>query len=326
MASTLESALTEAGNPSTSPKRLRELSLRKRKNERNQLRAVIAANPNAEEDLLLELAADHPKEVIGNPRFQLLQLSGEAWWENCNLNSLCSLALATGKDTASCLRASIKSRFEEVRDYYSEYVSIVRRESWRYGRNVEVLASHSNGHAPLDIDLVVELEVTLEGRNDMACLEMHEDASCFSRDWLLLLLQSLKNQDVESLFEVFAPWENEALDIVVEDQVEELISISTANTEIDIKGNSVFLKATGKKLFDIHVFYVNDKESLPGFSNGELQVPIFEHIASDYAGLTRGSTDDLGDLEPLWGWEPVVLAPEITESTWEEWLSAWIMS
>ena len=93
MSSTLESALVEAGNPSTSPKRLRELSLRKRKNERKQLSSVIAANPNAEEDLLLDLAADYPKEVIGNPRFKLLELSGESWWKNCELHCLCSLAL-----------------------------------------------------------------------------------------------------------------------------------------------------------------------------------------------------------------------------------------
>lgn len=326
MASAFESALIEAGNPSTSPKRLRELSLRRRKNERNQLRPVIAANPNADEDLLLELAADHPKEVMGNPRFKLLQLSGEAWWENCELQSLCSLALAAGKDAAPCLKTAMKSGFEEIRDYYSEYVSIVRRESWRYGRNIEILASETDGHASFDIDLTVELEVTLEGRNDTACLETHENASCFSRDWLFSLLQSLKNEDIESLFEVFAPWGSEALDIVVEDEVEQSIGISTANAEIGIKGTSVLLKATGKKLFDVHVFYLNDKESLPSFSDGELQVPIFEHIGSDYAGLTRGCGDDLGDLESLWGWQPAFLAPEISASTWEEWLSAWIMS
>lgn len=95
MSSTLESALVEAGNPSTSPKRLRELCLRKRKNERNHLRPVIAANPSVEEDLLLELAADHPKEVIGNPRFKLLQLSGEAWWDQCGQTSLFAL-MGTG--------------------------------------------------------------------------------------------------------------------------------------------------------------------------------------------------------------------------------------
>jgi hypothetical protein len=95
MASTLKSALIEASNPSTSPKRLRELSLMRPKNERNQLRQVIAANPNSEEDLLLELAADHPKQVIGNPRFKLLELSGEAWWDQCGLPSLFAL-LGTG--------------------------------------------------------------------------------------------------------------------------------------------------------------------------------------------------------------------------------------
>lgn len=326
MSSTLESALVEAGNPSTSSKRLRELSLRKRKNERNQLRPVIAANPSAEEDLLLDLAADYPKEVIGNPRFKILELSGESWWEDCELKSLCSLALAAGKDAPPFLKAVMKSRFEEIRDNYSEYVSIVRSEKWRYGRNVEILASKSNGYAPFDIDLMVELEVTLEGRNDVACLEIHENASCFSRTWLFSLIHSLKNQDFESLFEVFAPWGCEDLDIIVEDVNEESISIGTANSEIEIKDNSILLKATGRELFNVRVFYFNDSDSLPSFTDGELQVPIFEHIGSDFAGLTRGYGDDLGDLEPLWGWEPVALAPGIPEAAWEEWLSAWIMS
>ena len=57
--------------------------------------------------------------------------------------------------------------------------------------------------------------------------------------------------------EVFAPWGNEDLDIAVEDEVEESISISTTNAEIDIKGNSSLLRVTGKRLFDIHVFYLN---------------------------------------------------------------------
>lgn len=326
MTSSFDLLLIESSDPSTRPERLRELSEWEQLEDLAQLRRSIAANPNADDDLLRSLASDHPREVIGNPRFQLLQLSGEAYWEEWDLLSLCSLTLAAGNDSPPCLKAAMKSRFEEIRDYYSEYVSIVRRETWRYGRNIEILASESDGHAPFDIVLMAELEVTLEGRNDMACLEIHEDASCFSHDWLFSLLHSLKNEDIESLFEVFSPWHNEALDIVVEDENIESISIETANADIEIKENSILLKATGEKLFDVSVFYFNDKDSLPHFIDGELQVPIFEHIGSDYAGLTRGSGDDLVDLEPLWGWEPAFLAPEIPALTWEEWLSAWIMS
>jgi hypothetical protein len=203
--------------------------------------------------------------VVANLRFQLLQLSGEAYWEEWDLLSLCSLTLAAGNDSPPCLKAAMKSRFEEIHDYYSEYVSIVHREGWRYYRNIEILASESDGRAPFDINLMIELEITLEGRNDMACLEINEDANCFSRDWLFPLLKSLKNEDIESLFEVFAPWGNEDLDIAVEDEVEESISISTTNAEIDIKGNSALLRVTGKRLFDIHVFYLNKEESLPSF-------------------------------------------------------------
>jgi hypothetical protein len=323
MPSFIDAALLEASDPTTSPERLRQLSNRKRRHERDRLRRAVAANPNADDDLLCGLASDYPREVVGNPRFQLLQLSGEAWWKDWGLRSLCSLTLAAGNDAPPYLQAAMKSRFEEIHDDYSEYVSIVRRETWCFARSVEILAGDGEGRAPFDIDFKVELEVMMEGRNDSACLEIEENAAGFSRDWVSSLLQSLKNEDIESLFEVFCP-RNYELDIVVEDEVEDSVSISTANAKIDIKGYSVLLKATGQTLFDVHVFYRHDEEALPNFSDGELQVPVYELINGESKGLSRGSKDDLGVLEPLWGWEPVFLAPEIPKSSWEKWLSTWI--
>lgn len=319
MAHLIEQLLVEASNPATNPERLRELS--EQYLERDRLRRAVAANPNADDDLLCSLASDYPREVVGNPRFQLLQLSGEAWWEEWDMRSLCSLTLAAGNDASAYLKTAIKSRFERIHGDYSEYVSIVRRETWCYARDVELLASDSAGETPFDIELRIELEVVMEGRYDSACLNANESADDFSRGWVSALLQSLRNEDIESLFEVFAPWSEET-DITVEDEVDESIVISTTNADIEIKDRSVILRATGEKLFDVHVFYLNNNEALPSFGDGELQVPIFEHIGNgDSEGLSRGSNDDLGILEPLWGWEPVVLAPEIPKGLWVEWIS-----
>ncbi|MCX5936870.1 MAG: hypothetical protein NTW02_01340, partial [Cyanobium sp. LacPavin_0920_WC12_MAG_62_9] len=62
------------------------------------MRQAIAANPNGEEWLLLELAAEYPREVINNPRFQLLQISDEPWWEDCGPISLLMLLSELGSN------------------------------------------------------------------------------------------------------------------------------------------------------------------------------------------------------------------------------------
>ena len=319
MPSAIDAALVEAGDPETSPERLRELSDWKRSHERARLRQAIAANPNADDDLLCSLASDYPREVVGNPRFQLLQLSGEAWWEEWDLRSLCSLTLAAGKQAPPSLKSAINSRWEEIHNCYSEQVSIVRRETWGFARSVEILTGDGEGCAPFDIDLKIELKILAEGKDDSARLEINKNAASFSQGWVASLLQSLRNKDIESLFEVFCAW-GESCDIDVDVVVDRSIRMSTTNTKIKIKGCSAILKATRETLFDVHVFYLNDEDILPSFSDGVLQVPIFEHIGSDSEGLSRGSNDDLGVLEPLWGWEPVVLAPEIPKSSWVEWL------
>lgn len=328
MSSTLESALVEAGNPSTSSKRLRELSLRKRKNERNQLRPVIAANPNAEEDLLLDLAADYPKEVIGNPRFKLLELSGESWWEDCEFKSLCSLALAAGKNAPPSLRTGLRSRFQRLYDEYSEMVSVKRRENWCYQRSVEISANAlDSGCPPFGISLDVELCALMEGE-DSPWLEIGGWADGFGGDWICSLLRSLRSECIESLFHVFGrdPGEN----LVMQDAVEEMVSLSSPNEKVRIDDHSVLNKETGQLLFTARVYYhcSFDGELETSFEDGVLSIPVSDSApsGSDGEGMSRGSGGDLGDLEPLWGWEPVALAPGIPEATWEEWLSAWIMS
>ena len=146
----------------------------------------------------------------------------------------------------------------------------------------------------------------------------------FDRDWLCSLLGSLRDECIVSLFEAFGQDPSE--DLVVEDEVSEKTEIASPNPEIRIDGLSVLMNKTGRVIFDVHAFYLADEDAEHSFEDGVLRVPVSEHVGGDIEGLCRGSKDDLGDLESLWGWEPVALAPGIPEATWEEWLSAWIMS
>ena len=95
----IDNALSEASNPQTEPERLQELSEWELRDERARLRQAISANPNCDETLLLELAAEYPDEVVANPRFQLLLISDEPWWEHAEPLSMLRLLAALG-DTA----------------------------------------------------------------------------------------------------------------------------------------------------------------------------------------------------------------------------------
>lgn len=96
MSNSIETALVEASNPKTDPERLQTLSQWKQKHERSQLWQALAANPNSEEGLLLEIAAEYPHEVIENPRFQLLLISDQSWWEDVEPISMLRLLAALG--------------------------------------------------------------------------------------------------------------------------------------------------------------------------------------------------------------------------------------
>ncbi|MEA5474274.1 hypothetical protein VB716_08575 [Synechococcus sp. CCY9201] len=81
---------TEARSPDTSPARLRQLAKTK------ILRPLIAANPNVDEELLWELAVDHPEAVIKNPKMDLFDLGVDPWWERCESAALLKLLVELG--------------------------------------------------------------------------------------------------------------------------------------------------------------------------------------------------------------------------------------
>jgi hypothetical protein len=326
MANRIEAALIEARDPSTRSERLQQLSEWKLPEERKLLRQLIAANPNAGEDLLLELAPDHPKEVISNPHFQLLQLSGDAWWETCDLRSLCSLALASGEEAPPFLKPALKSLIQNIYYEYSEMVSVKRQEEWCYQRSVVIPANEIDDLPPFDISLDIKLSALMEGEH-CPWLELSDRAASLSSDWISSLLSSLRGESIELLFDVFGQDTSEHFDGVT-DVIDETVELSSSNEELIIESLSVLQKETRQELFRTHVFYEChfDKEPEPRFEDGVLHIAVSEHVSGDCLGVSRGSSDDLGQLEPLWGWEPAFLAPEIPEATWEAWLSAWMMS
>ena len=103
MTKEIDAALIEAADTSTSAKRLRELSDWADTEERNKIREALAANPNIDNALLWELAADHPSQVADNLQFRLLLLDSEPWWEDCDSQALIQL-LALGKDVSDSAR------------------------------------------------------------------------------------------------------------------------------------------------------------------------------------------------------------------------------
>jgi hypothetical protein len=316
MTETIDDKTIEAGDPTTSPERLRQLSEERDPNEYACLKQLIAANPNADDELLMALAADFPKEVIGNPSFQF----GEAWRESCELRSLCSLALAMGEDAPPSLKSALTSRFQEIYIDYSEKVSISSQESWRYARSVKILADESDGHAPFDIDLEINLEILMEGRST-AQLSSNEDGTSFSRDWVTWLLEALHNKSITSLLETFDPFAaGMELDITLK-EAGELLQLTTTNSKIKIRDSSIVLTQTGETLFDVNAYYQSNEEALLSFIDGELQVPIFEHVGDgSRRRVSRDHEDSLGVLEPFWGWEPEILAAEVHKDYWIEWL------
>lgn len=127
MPSSIDAALNEAGNPETRPERLQQLSEWKRRHERSRLRKAIAANPNVDDDLLLALAADHPKEVISNPRFQLLELSGKTWWKDCEAAAVFKLLVELGENAPAEARTHL---IQQIVDMLTEFESLEMNMEW----------------------------------------------------------------------------------------------------------------------------------------------------------------------------------------------------
>ncbi len=96
MTDNIDSVLVETANSAKKAERLLQFSKCANSEERKKVLCIIADNPDIEASLLYELAREYPNEVLENPRFKLLQVSGKNWWDLCGFPSLFAL-MATGK-------------------------------------------------------------------------------------------------------------------------------------------------------------------------------------------------------------------------------------
>jgi hypothetical protein len=78
-----------ATNPETSPAILRELS----QNGDRKIRQAVAGNPNVPIEILWELVADCPNEIITNPLFLLIPLENPNWIQDIPQEKLVKLLL-----------------------------------------------------------------------------------------------------------------------------------------------------------------------------------------------------------------------------------------
>lgn len=83
----IESELRLAADPTTDPLHLRKLA----DSDDRRIRETIAGNPNAPTELLLELGAEFPAQLLNNPVLPLLCLEELHQVDNIPLNTLCSL-------------------------------------------------------------------------------------------------------------------------------------------------------------------------------------------------------------------------------------------
>jgi hypothetical protein len=83
----LESQRLLAANPETAPDILRELS----RSDDRAIRQAVAGNPNVPIDVLWELVADFPDEVVANPCFVLITFTNFNWIQDLPAEKLMQL-------------------------------------------------------------------------------------------------------------------------------------------------------------------------------------------------------------------------------------------
>ncbi|MEA5474273.1 hypothetical protein VB716_08570 [Synechococcus sp. CCY9201] len=128
--------LADAADPSTAPARLHQLSSLKRKGIRQPIRAVIAANPNVDENLLWDLAQDCSQQVVDNPVFKLLLLENDAWWKRCGTTALIRLLARMGPEAPEPARIYL---LEQLVDALADLESSQRGEIlWRWEEDIEI--------------------------------------------------------------------------------------------------------------------------------------------------------------------------------------------
>jgi hypothetical protein len=120
----------EAASLTTDPSRLKTLA-------KNALLApVIASNPSCPIDLLNELAAFCPSQVLINPLVvSMLEGSKYGVESFLDLRALLAIMVAHGRDTPESAINIAKACFFEACEDACPNINIIRTEEWLYGRS-----------------------------------------------------------------------------------------------------------------------------------------------------------------------------------------------
>lgn len=308
----------EASAPTTDPSRLKELS------SNMSLAPLIAANPSCPLHILSRLAPLRPLEVLSNPIV-------ESWLSNQNrdqddfldLHALISLLLAQGVAAPVFLVQCVRNRLTQALEDVYPSIDVIRGETWSYERNLSEsdFKDHQLQEMGLEgIDIGIKLEIEMSG-NDIASL----DLSCLAEEkgyqGLLSLLQSLSNSSPELLFDVAGSFDE--LDLVMNKEMQARVSIESFTDDVVV--DDLWIKnPLGEQLFRINAYYSStwDDDEPIELQENTLLVPIQNHVNStvDFTRFELCSLDELGELLPMWGWEPSVIAADVPKESWSEWL------
>jgi hypothetical protein len=309
----------EASDPITDPSRLKELS------SNTSLVSLISANPSCPLHILSRLAPLHPLEVLSNPIV-------ESWLSNQNcdhdhfldLRAMISLLLAQGVAAPGFLVHCVRNRFTQSLEDVCPNIDVIRGETWSYERNLSEsdFEDHQLQEMGLEgINIGIKLEIEMSG-NDIASL----DLSCLAEEkgyqGLLSLLQSLSNSSPELLFDVAGSFDE--LDLVMNKEMQARVSIESFTDDVVI--DDLWIKnPLGEQLFRINAYYSStwdDDDEPIELQENTLLVPIQNHVNStvDFTRFELCSLDELGELLPMWGWEPSVIAADVPKESWSEWL------
>jgi hypothetical protein len=309
----------EASAPTTDPSRLQELS------SNMSLIPLIAANPSCPLHILSRLAPLRPLEVLSNPIV-------ESWLsdQNCDqddfldLHAMISLLLAKGVAAPRFLVHCVRSRFNQALEDVYPNIDVIRGETWSYERNLSEsdFEDHQLQEMGLEgIYIGIKLEIEMSG-NDIASL----DLSCLAEEkgyqGFLPLFLSLRNSSPKLLFNVAGSFDE--LDLVMTKEMQERVSIESFTDDVVV--DDLWIKnQLGEQLFRINAYYSStsdDDDELIVLQGDTLLVPIQKHVDStvDSTRFELCSLDELGELLPVWGWEPSVIAAEVPIESWSEWL------
>jgi hypothetical protein len=309
----------EASEPTTDPSRLKELS------SNISLAPLVAANPSCPLHTLSRLAPLRPLEVLSNPIV-------ESWLSNQNrdqddfldLRAMISLLLAQGVAAPVFLVHCVRNRFTQALEDVYPSIDVIRGETWSYERNLSGTDFKDPQLQEMGlegIDIGIKLEIEMSGNGiaslDLSCLA--EEKGC---QGLLLLLQSLRNSSPELLFDVAGSFDE--LDLVMDNEIQARVSIESFTDDAVVDGLWI-KKPMGEQLFRINAYYSSawDDDDEPIELQGDtLLVPIQNHVDStvDSTRFELCSLDELGELLPMWSWEPCVIAADVPKESWSEWL------